>query len=256
MLNLVTIAGAVLALASADAGEFQLRDTTPPKGAKGKTEDAAKHPSKIEPTKTEAAMHLFVVDKDKGPIKGIVICLSTATGKYCTEETGADGYGEVLVPVGQKYDVTYLSLGRKDIEASVNVTSEPKQNVKLTLRYKPRPPAKPFILTGIVFDTGKAVLKSESYDKLDVLLEYMQRKRSAKVEISGHTDNAGKPKANKTLSEARAEACRAYLVKKGIDGARIKAAGYGQERPIASNDTEEGRAQNRRIEAIEILPPP
>jgi OOP family OmpA-OmpF porin len=107
-----------------------------------------------------------------------------------------------------------------------------------------------------VFDTGKAVLKSESYDKLDVLVEYMQRKRSAKVEISGHTDNAGKPAANKTLSAKRAEACRAYLISKGIDAARIKAAGYGQERPIASNDTEEGRAQNRRIEAIEVLPTP
>ena len=86
-----------------------------------------------------------MIDKDKGPVKGVVISLTAPSGnKYYTEETDAEGYAEVLVPVGQKYELTYLSLGRRDIAATVTVTNEPKQNVKLTLRYK-RQPRRPLL---------------------------------------------------------------------------------------------------------------
>jgi OOP family OmpA-OmpF porin len=80
----------------------------------------------------------------------------------------------------------------------------------------------------------------------------MKHKKSAKVEISGHTDNAGNARANKTLSGRRAQACRAYLISKGIDGHRITATGYGAERPVAPNDNEENRRKNRRIEVVEV----
>lgn len=252
-LVLVTISNMVLTIALAaqaapDAGQsFELRDSTTAKSARGA------HPSKIEPTKTDAAMKFFVIEQDKGPVKGVVIALAAPTGaKYYTDETDAEGYAETLVPVGQKYELTYLSLGRKDVAASVTVTNEPKQTVKLTLRYKPRPPAPPFVLKGIVFDTGKTTILPESSAQLDIVAEFMSHKRSARVEISGHTDNVGNPKANKTLSEKRAQACRSYLIAKGIDGRRITAVGHGDARPVAPNDTEEGRQKNRRIEAIEL----
>ena len=75
-------------------------------------------PSRIEPTRTEAALKFTVVDKDKGPIRGIVILLTSRGGKtYSTAETDAKGYTEVLVPVGKKYDLVYLSLGRRKISA-------------------------------------------------------------------------------------------------------------------------------------------
>jgi OOP family OmpA-OmpF porin len=80
----------------------------------------------------------------------------------------------------------------------------------------------------------------------------MSHKRSARIEISGHTDNVGKPKANEELSQKRAQSCRAYVISKGIDGSRLDALGYGDERPIAPNTTNEGRQQNRRIEAKEL----
>jgi outer membrane protein OmpA-like peptidoglycan-associated protein len=154
--------------------------------------------------------------------------------------------------VGQKYELTYLSLGRKDVAASVTVTNEPKQSVKLTLRYKPRPPPPPFVLKGVTFDTAKATIRPESYPQLDTVAEFMTHKKSARLEISGHTDNQGSAKTNKALSERRAMACRSYLISKGIDGSRITAIGYGDTRPVAPNNTEEGRQQNRRIEAIEV----
>jgi outer membrane protein OmpA-like peptidoglycan-associated protein len=246
-----TPAGAPAAGAdSAAANEFVIRDS------EGVPPEQSKRPSKIKPTETEAALKFFVVDKDKGPIKGIVISLTAADGKkYYTEETAADGYAELLVPVGQKYDIVYLSLGRRDVAAKVTVTREPRQNLRLTLRYQriDPPPGEQerFVLDGIYFDTGKAVLRPESFPRLDSIVEFMMYKKSARIEISGHTDNVGSPKTNKALSQKRANACRDYLTAKGIDGSRIVAIGYGAERPIAPNDTEDGRQKNRRIEANE-----
>jgi OmpA-OmpF porin, OOP family len=80
----------------------------------------------------------------------------------------------------------------------------------------------------------------------------MTHKKSARIEVSGHTDNVGKKKDNKRLSQKRADAVRAYLVSKGIDASRIDTIGYGDERPIAPNDTDQGRQKNRRIEATEL----
>ena len=239
-----------MALAGPDAGEFVLQKSS------GDTKNApAAKAAKIVPTKTEAALKFFVVEKEKGPVKGVVIRLTSPGGqKYYTDETDAEGYGEVLVPVGQKYEVTYLSLGlaRGDVAATVNVTSEPKQSIKLTLRYKRLPPPPPFVLTGITFATATAAIKSESEPKLEVVYEFMKLKKSARVEISGHTDNVGKPKANKILSQKRAEACRSYLIAKGIDGSRIIAIGHGAEKPVVPNDSDENRQTNRRIEVVEL----
>lgn len=219
--------------------------------------------SKLRGSKTEAALKFVVIDKDKGPVPGVVVALTAPDGtKHYTEETDAQGFAEVLVPIGQRYALTYLSLGRQDIAASVDVNRDPNQNIKLTLRYKryvPPPPAvgvppseSRFILSGITFDTGKPTIRPESFPRLDSVVEYMSRKKSARIEISGHTDNVGNAKANQKLSEKRAEACRAYLISKGIDGSRIQAVGHGDQHPVASNATEEGRQQNRRIEAIEL----
>ena len=73
-----------------------------------------------------------------------------------------------------------------------------------------------------------------------------------RIQINGHTDNVGAAKKNKVLSEKRAQACRDYLISKGIDASRIEAVGHGDEQPLASNDTEAGRQENRRIEAREL----
>jgi outer membrane protein OmpA-like peptidoglycan-associated protein len=233
------------------SNEFVVRESDDQSKAGGKA-------SKIKATETEAALKLFVIDKDKGPIAGIVISLTAPDGtKYYTAETDADGYAEVLVPVGRSYDLVYLSLGRRDVAAKVTVSDKRKQNIKLTMRYKridppPDAAAPRFVLDGVLFDSGKAKIRPESFPRLDSVVEFMTHKPSARIEISGHTDNVGNPKQNKALSHKRVQACRDYLISKGIDGSRIEAVGYGDERPIASNDTDGGREQNRRIEATEL----
>jgi len=215
-------------------------------------------PSEITPTRTEAALKFTVIDKDKGPIEGIVVKLSNPEGaSYYTKETDAKGYAEVLVPVNQSYEAVYLSLGRQKIAARLSVNSDPNNTIRLVLRLKRYTAATAtvktkLVLEGVQFDTGKASLRAESYPKLDHVFEYMKYKSSVQIEISGHTDNKGKPSRNKVLSEKRAQTCRQYLISKGIDGERIKAIGFGQEQPIATNETEEGREKNRRIEATEL----
>jgi outer membrane protein OmpA-like peptidoglycan-associated protein len=105
------------------------------------------------------------------------------------------------------------------------------------------------ILHNIYFDTDKATLKQESYDELGKLEAMMKQNANMKLEIAGHTDSFGSDAYNKKLSLARASAVRKFLTSKGIDVKRVTAAGYGDTRPLASNDDEdEGREINRRVE--------
>ena len=100
----------------------------------------------------------------------------------------------------------------------------------------------------IQFDSGSSAIAPESFGLLDRLVVAVRRCEGAKVEIAGHTDSIGSAESNFALSEARARSVVDYLAKSGIPGERIEARGYGASRPIASNETAEGRAQNRRIE--------
>jgi OOP family OmpA-OmpF porin len=119
----------------------------------------------------------------------------------------------------------------------------------------PPPVAKPAIIEkgrqtlDVEFDFNKAIIK-QGYDKnIDDLVQVMKDYPDLKVVIEGHTDNIGTAEFNKELSQKRADAVKQYMVEKGIDANRITAKGFGFERPIASNDTEEGRQKNRRVEA-------
>lgn len=105
-----------------------------------------------------------------------------------------------------------------------------------------------WILGGVVFDTGKSNIKDSFYPELDAIAATLQKNSTVKVEIQGHTDSVGRASYNMKLSENRAKAVMDYLVKKGIDPKRLSAKGFGLTRPMASNDTPEGRAQNRRVE--------
>jgi outer membrane protein OmpA-like peptidoglycan-associated protein len=109
-------------------------------------------------------------------------------------------------------------------------------------------PAKSFILEDCNFETGKADLKEESFKVIDELVAYLNRKDDERIELGGHTDNVGNAKSNQVLSEARANTVRNYLISKGIDPGRVTAKGYGMSKPIASNKTAAGKAQNRRTE--------
>jgi outer membrane protein OmpA-like peptidoglycan-associated protein len=103
-------------------------------------------------------------------------------------------------------------------------------------------------LYGVLFDFNKATLKPESDSILQRVLAMLQKDAKLKVEVQGHTDNVGGDAYNQKLSEARATSVMAWLTAHGIAPARLSAKGYGETRPVASNDNDEGRAKNRRVE--------
>jgi outer membrane protein OmpA-like peptidoglycan-associated protein len=101
---------------------------------------------------------------------------------------------------------------------------------------------------GIYFKTNSAEIDSMSLKNLDEIAVIMQGQAAFMLDIEGHTDNKGNADLNLKLSQQRADACKAYLVQKGISDSRIESTGFGDMKPIADNETEEGRAKNRRTE--------
>lgn len=104
------------------------------------------------------------------------------------------------------------------------------------------------VMNNILFDQGKADLRKESLPELDKVVEFLKANPGALIELSGHTSSEGTREVNRSLSFQRVNSCRTYITGKGISAERISIVGYGPDRPIASNDTEEGRNQNRRVE--------
>ena len=104
----------------------------------------------------------------------------------------------------------------------------------------------------INFDTAKATLRPDAKPVIDQIIALMRENPTLRIQIEGHTDNAGTAASNKTLSEARARTVLNALVAGGIPAARMTAAGFGQERPIAPNSDDAGRTKNRRVELVKL----
>lgn len=102
----------------------------------------------------------------------------------------------------------------------------------------------------INFDTGKSTIKLESKPIIEQIVQMLQANPQVKISIEGHTDNVGTQKSNKILSDDRAKTVEKAIVSQGIDAKRLNSLGHGQDKPIADNKTEEGRAKNRRVELV------
>jgi outer membrane protein OmpA-like peptidoglycan-associated protein len=123
----------------------------------------------------------------------------------------------------------------------------------------PPPPApvipeshQPLVLEGVTFAKNSADLTPESSVVLDRVAASLKEHPEVRLEIGGHTDSNGSPEHNKQLSEARAASVRTYLVNKGVPGGQLTTKGYGSQRPVADNNTDAGRALNRRVELSRI----
>ena len=103
---------------------------------------------------------------------------------------------------------------------------------------------------GILFDIGKATIKPQSMGTINSIYNLLKKDPSLKFEIDGHTDNTGEAAHNLTLSQQRADAVKTQLVSMGIDASRLSTKGFGDTKPMDTNDTPEGKANNRRVEFI------
>ncbi len=122
----------------------------------------------------------------------------------------------------------------------------------------PPPPPAPEVgtkimsLEGTNFDFNSAALTPDGMAKLDNAAKVMTENPTLVVGVEGHTDSVGSDAYNQGLSERRAQSAVSYLVSKGIDASRLQPTGYGESKPVATNDTAEGRAQNRRVDLVVV----
>lgn len=143
---------------------------------------------------------------------------------------------------GGPYYLTVVEKQALQVKASLLPAEEMKKELD----------AKGHVALYINFDFDKADIKPESQPIIEQIVKLLKNNPSLNLTVEGHTDNIGTPAYNKQLSEARARSVVAALTAQGIEARRLKAAGFGQDKPIAENSTDDGRAKNRRVELVKM----
>lgn len=170
---------------------------------------------------------------------------------------------EFKIPAtGGKYEQEIKALGTYRLTASVEgylnandsseVADEETTPIIKDLYVQPIEVGLTVRLKNIYFDFNKTTLKSESFVELNKVVDFLKRNPTVEIEVSGHTDNKGADDYNLNLSQGRSQSVVDYIVSQGIDAFRLAAHGYGESKPIDTNDTEEGRANNRRVECTVV----
>jgi outer membrane protein OmpA-like peptidoglycan-associated protein len=159
-----------------------------------------------------------------------------------------DGKYQVEVEKTGWYVLQATAEGYLSASDSVNFATEDLSPVVKDLFLQPIEVGLTVRLKNIYFDFDKTTLKSESFVELNKVVSFLEDNKTVEIEISGHTDSKGSDEYNLNLSQGRSQAVVDYLVTQGIDRARLTAKGYGESKPIDSNDTEAGRSNNRRVE--------
>lgn len=161
----------------------------------------------------------------------------------------ATGFYRIILPYGKQYSFMADKEGFYSISnyLDLSVINEYKE-LTVDIEMKPIEVGESFRLNNIFFDFAKSNLRPESYQELDRLVKLLTESPNMEIELSGHTDNVGSDEFNLNLSQARAGAVTDYIISKGINPGRITAKGYGESMPVATNETDEGRQLNRRVE--------
>ncbi|GAB4048439.1 OmpA family protein [Spirosoma litoris] len=196
-----------------------------------------------------------VVDQVTGkPIEARIVYQTLPDGTEAGEATSDPLTGEykIILPYGQKYAIRAIAKDFIAIGENIDLTqSKAFQEIKgKELKLLEIKPGAVIPLNNIFFDTGKAELRPESSPELDRLVTNLNEAPKMTIEVRGHTDNTGSNEINNKLSQDRADAVREYFISKGIEPDRIASKGLGESKPIATNDTEEGRQKNRRVEFV------
>ena len=165
-----------------------------------------------------------------------------------TSQASVEGGYTVLVPSTEQYSVKIEATGYISTLEKLDIQTYEMKELEMNFKLQPLEVGATVNLRDVLFEQGKTILLPQSYPELDLVIAFLKSNPKVKIELSGHTDNRGIPGQNLKLSQARVEKVKSYLVSKGIDKKRITGKGYGGNRPIASNETEETRLLNRRVE--------
>lgn len=204
----------------------------------------------LRPLKTLWAKGKVYDKKTKSGLPSTLVLTDINTQQTISKlQTDEDGNYLVTLPVGKDYAFNVHRKGYLFYSQNYNmknISSDSVFNVDIPL--EPIEVNATVILKNVFFDTKSSVLKPGSISELDNVVRLMNENPNMKIMISGFTDNVGKPEDNLKLSIGRAVAVVNYLLGKGVNNNRLSFKGFGETKPIASNDTEEGKALNRRTE--------
>jgi len=179
-----------------------------------------------------------------------LVNLSSSEIEIRSESNNEDGQYLVCLPTGDNYAFDASADGYlfHSLNFSLKDVKDKTEPYILDIPLWPIKPGKSVVLNNIFFDTDKYHLKEESHIELNKLFRFLEKNPGVRIEIGGHTDNVGKADYNQRLSENRAKAVFSFLITMKVSPERISYKGYGLTKPIDTNDTKEGRANNRRTE--------
>ena len=187
------------------------------------------------------------------PLEATIVYKELPSGKELSRITTSpvDGTYQIIIPYGKKYAYYAERKGYYPLSENIDLSDLSEyREIKRDLYLQPLEAGNKIKLNNIFFDYDKAELLVESQEELNRLAEFLTSNPSVKIRIEGHTDNRGSREYNLRLSEERAKAVYQYLIDKGIHAANLKWIGYGESKPVSTNETEEGMQKNRRVEFV------
>ena len=204
----------------------------------------------IRPARTLYVHGTVFNKKNNKGIPATVELIDNSTGQLSSKvQTDERGDYLITLPVGKDYVLNVNRKGYLFFSDNFLLSQRaPDSTYEKDIPLQPIEVNASIVLKNIFFETNKFQLDPKSQAELDKIIQLLTDNPTLKIEISGHTDNVGKPSDNLSLSNNRAKSVVTYLIGKGIVPQRLVAKGYGETKPVAGNTTEEGRAKNRRTE--------
>ncbi len=200
----------------------------------------------LAPNKTHAVLNVTYTNYEDEPHrnKNLTFAGQKNAKKKITVKTDSEGEVSFLIPREDSYTILCESLTGPFECGTTPYVSLKASTGGITVVFDDTRAE----LTGVTFEAGKSTLVPSSLKTLNQAIDGLKRNGTARIEVEGHTSSEGGEEFNQKLSEDRANSVRDYMISKGIAANRVTAVGYGYSKPRAGNDTESGRAQNRRIE--------
>ncbi len=202
----------------------------------------------LVPEEKEIVLHGTVTDKKTGqPVTANITLAHKGTSNSASLSASGGKFQRSIEQLGW-YLITANAEGYMNATDSININDEEVASYAAEIQLQPIEVGVTVRLKNIYFDFDRTTLQEASYPELNKVVEFLKQNPSVEIEIAGHTDDKGSDIYNQTLSQGRSQTVVDYIIGQGIESHRLTARGYGESKPIDTNDTPEGQANNRRVE--------
>ncbi len=164
--------------------------------------------------------------------------------------SSTDGRFKLTIPATKIYNIEVQAINFVNLSERLDIHTFELKTLEMNFKLQPIEVGAVVSLKNILFYMGTTNLLEESFPELDVIVDFLRSNPKVEIELEGHTDNRGDAKKNLVLSQQRVDRIKSYLVTRGITSRRIKGKGFGGTKPVATNDSEEARKLNRRVEFV------